>query len=86
MSQANRSQKGNAIIWVLVAVVILIGVYFIVKNTNQNAVTPYNADMTNTYPSDTSNGASTDAQLDADFNSASNDLNSIDTNNIDQGL
>lgn len=73
------TKKGNALIWVLVIVVILIGLYFIMK-TDRGAENQYNNDTA--FPSNDSSSA----ELEAGFNSANTELDAIDVDGVDEGL
>ncbi len=81
-----KSQKGNIVIWILVIVVILIGIYF-VKNSGTNKEFNYTTNTTNnTEQTGTTSEVSGNTDLSAEFNSADSDFNGIDVEGMDEGL
>ncbi|MBP6855269.1 MAG: hypothetical protein KBD26_02210 [Candidatus Pacebacteria bacterium] len=77
-----KSQKGNSIIWVLVAIVILVGIYF-VMNTNKGKEFNYEVETLDTNVNEQVSG---DAELSAEINSIGTDLDSVDVEGVDSDL
>ncbi len=79
-----KSQKGNSIIWVLVVIVILVGVYFVMK-ANKGGEFNYETQPTNTGVSGGGIVEET-SDLSAELNSIGADLDSVDVEGVDSDL
>ena len=79
-----KSQKGNSIIWVLVVMVILVGIYFVMK-ANKGGEFNYEIPPANT---GVTGGGSVEetSDLSAELDSVGADLDGVDVEGIDSDL